>query len=71
MDAVRPATADDAPRLRELATEFAAGLLGQRGGPLLFDSDPSAPDGPGLPDRVVDGIGAAGPSCWSERWMGS
>ncbi len=60
MDAVRPATADDTPRLRELSTELATGLLGQRGGPLLFEADPSASDGTGLGERVVDGIGTAG-----------
>jgi GNAT superfamily N-acetyltransferase len=60
MDAVRPATADDGPRLHELSAEFLAGLLGQRGGGLLFDADPSATDGTGLAERVIDGVGKPG-----------
>jgi GNAT superfamily N-acetyltransferase len=60
MDAVRPATADDGPRLRELSAGLLTGVLAQRGGPLLFDSDPSVTDGTGVADRVVGAVGSAG-----------
>jgi GNAT superfamily N-acetyltransferase len=60
MEAVRPATADDRPRLRELAGEWLEGLLGQRNGRLLFESDPTDPDGAGLADRLAGMIGSPG-----------
>lgn len=60
MDAVRPATADDAPRLRELSADLLSEVLGQRGGPLLFDSDPTVTDGTGLADRLVAAVGTTG-----------
>ena len=56
MEAVRPATAEDESRLRELAGDLLAGLTSQRGGALLFDSDPRASDGTGVADRIVDGV---------------
>ncbi len=60
MEAVRPATPEDVPRLRELADELATALLGRRGGPLLFDSDPTDSGGAGLGDRIVGGVAAPG-----------
>jgi GNAT superfamily N-acetyltransferase len=39
MEAVRTATADDAPRLVELAAELLDGIASQRGGSLLVDPD--------------------------------
>jgi GNAT superfamily N-acetyltransferase len=60
MEEVRPATAADRPRLRELAGEWLAGLLGQRGGRLLFESDPSDPHGPGADERLAGLIGSPG-----------
>jgi GNAT superfamily N-acetyltransferase len=60
VDAVRPATADDASRLRELSGQLLTGVLAQRGGPLLFDSDPTVADGTGLADRLVGAVETAG-----------
>lgn len=59
MEAVRPATDEDRARLVVLAGEFVAGLLGQRGGPLLFDSDPTAAQAEVLAERLIDAPGAA------------
>lgn len=39
MEAVRPAVADDLPRLVELADELVEAVASQRGGPLLIDPD--------------------------------
>lgn len=58
MEAVRPATDEDRARLVELAGEFVAGLLGQRGGPLLFDSDPTAARAGVLAERLIGAPGA-------------
>jgi GNAT superfamily N-acetyltransferase len=60
MEAVRPATSDDESRLRALAGELSAGLVAQRGGRLLFASDPSAADGTGMADRLTEAVGAPG-----------
>ena len=60
VDGVRPATAEDGPRLRQLAADLVTDVLAQRGGQLLFDSDPRATDGSGLADRMIATIGAPG-----------
>jgi GNAT superfamily N-acetyltransferase len=60
LEEVRPATADDGPRLRELAGEWLAGLLGQRGGSLLLESDPTDPSGTGPGERIAGMIGSPG-----------
>ncbi len=39
MEAVRPAVADDLPRLVELADELVEAVVSQRGGPLLIDPE--------------------------------
>jgi GNAT superfamily N-acetyltransferase len=55
VEAVRPAAAEDAPRLRDLAGELVAGLLAQRDGPLLFGPANDGVDA----EALVGGIAGA------------
>jgi GNAT superfamily N-acetyltransferase len=60
VEAVRPATAEDAPRLRELAGDLVAGVLAQRDGPLLFGPADAEGDGEALVGGIAGGA-ADGP----------
>ncbi len=60
VDGVRPATAEDRTRLRELAAGLLTDILAHRGGPQLFGSDPWAADGTGFADRVTAAVGRPG-----------
>jgi GNAT superfamily N-acetyltransferase len=54
-EAVRTATAEDTPRLCELAEELRAGIISQRGGSLL--TGPGRHDGGGVPGWVEEHLG--------------
>jgi GNAT superfamily N-acetyltransferase len=56
-EAVRTATAEDTPRLCQLAEELRAGIVSQRGGSLLADPGPGRDDGGGAPGWVEEHLG--------------
>jgi GNAT superfamily N-acetyltransferase len=60
MEAVRPATPEDGHRLLELAEEFLAAVIHQRGGPLLVDAEHRWPDAATGMARVTDLLADAG-----------
>jgi GNAT superfamily N-acetyltransferase len=56
-EAVRTATAEDTPRLCDLAEELRAGIISQRGGSLLTGPGPGRHDGGGVAGWVDEHLG--------------